>query len=363
MLLAGGRGSRLGSLTKKMAKPAVPFGGKYRLIDFPLSNCTNSGIDTVGVLTQYQPHALHSYLGTGSTWDLHRKHGGLTVLSPYSRADGGHWYKGTANAIYQNIDYIASYNPRYVLILSADHIYKMDYRQLINYHKVQQAAVTIGVIEVPLEQASQFGIMKTDASNRIIEFEEKPEVPKSNLASMGVYVFNWDVLEQWLRSDEENTLSQHDFGKDIIPTMLEENVTLSAYTFSGYWQDVGTISSLWEANMDLLTPHSLLKINDSNWRIHGAQANLPPHFQGSTAVVHDSIVGEGCSIWGRVEHSVISSGVYIAKGAYVQDSVILPNSYIGSNALIERSIVGEGISIPVGAITHYTMNPRSKTAI
>jgi glucose-1-phosphate adenylyltransferase len=346
MLLAGGQGSRLCSLTKNIAKPAVPFGGKYRIIDFTLSNCTNSGIDTVGVLTQYQPLLLHSYIGIGSAWDLDRKNGGVTVLPPYSVSSGVKWYEGTANAIYQNINYIEQYDPDYVLVLSGDHIYKMDYRKMLDYHIAKQADVTISVIEVPWSEASRFGIMNTNEQMEIIEFEEKPANPKSNLASMGIYIFNWPLLKKYLQIDNANPHSSHDFGKDVIPLLLHEKKRLVAYPFKGYWKDVGTVKSLWEANMDLLDEGNQLNLFDRSWRIYSVNPNQPPQYISDEAIVINSLVNEGCMVEGNVEHSVLFQGVHIRKGAMVKDCVIMPDAVIGEGVYIERAIVPPNIEIP-----------------
>jgi glucose-1-phosphate adenylyltransferase len=346
MLLAGGQGSRLCSLTENIAKPAVPFGGKYRIIDFTLSNCTNSGIDTVGVLTQYQPLLLHSYIGIGSAWDLDRKNGGVTVLPPYSVSSGVKWYEGTANAVYQNINYIEQYDPDYVLVLSGDHIYKMDYRKMLDYHIAKQADVTISVIEVPLSEASRFGIMNTNEQMEIIEFEEKPANPKNNLASMGIYMFNWPLLKEYLQIDNANPHSSHDFGKDVIPLLLREKKRLVAYPFKGYWKDVGTVQSLWEANMDLLDEENELNLFDHSWRIYSVNPNQPPQYISDEAVVINSLVNEGCMVEGNVEHSVLFQGVHIGKGAIVKDCVIMPDAVIGEGVYIERAIVPPDVEIP-----------------
>ena len=340
MLLAGGQGTRLGVLTKNVAKPAVPFGGKYRIIDFPISNTINSGIDTIGVLTQYQPFELNQYIGNGQPWDLDRLNGGAFVLPPYQRGKSGEWYKGTANAIYQNINFIDRYDPEYVLILSGDHIYKMDYAEMLAAHKKNKADCTIAVLEVSLEEASRFGIMNTNPDGSVYEFEEKPKHPKSTKASMGIYVFTWSKLRDYLIRDEEDKDSANDFGKNIIPNMLADGQKLFAYDFSGYWKDVGTISSLWEANMDLLNPESGLEINDRNWKIYARNTALPPQYIGDEAVITDSIISEGCSIRGSVEKSVIYQGALIKKGAEVKDSIIMPGAYIGENARVSHAIVG-----------------------
>lgn len=349
MLLAGGQGSRLGILTKNVAKPAVPYGGKYRIIDFPLSNCTNSGIDTVGVLTQYRPLELNAYIGSGAPWDLDISNGGVFVLPPYQTGASGEWYRGTANAIYQNMAFIEQYNPDYVLILSGDHIYKMDYNKMLNDHIRNGADATIAVREVPWEEAPRFGIMNTDSDNRIIEFEEKPKQPKSNKASMGVYIFTWTKLRKYLTEDEENKESSNDFGKNIIPTMLKDNQILFAYNFEGYWKDVGTIESLWEANMDLLLKPMPIDMHDKSWRIYSRNPGFPPHYIAKGAQVSDSLVTEGSEIYGNVSHSVIFAGVVVEEGANVQDSVIMPGSVIKRGAVVRRAIVAENATIGAGA--------------
>ncbi|MBM7649736.1 glucose-1-phosphate adenylyltransferase [Bacillus ectoiniformans] len=346
MLLAGGKGSRLRELTEGLAKPAVPFGGKYRIIDFTLSNCANSNIHTVGVLTQYQPLVLNSYIGIGSAWDLDRKNGGVTVLPPYSETSEVKWYSGTASAIFQNLNYLNQYDPEYVLILSGDHIYKMDYSKMLDYHIEKQSEVTISVIEVPWEEASRFGIMSTNEEMEITDFAEKPEEPTSNLASMGIYIFNWKVLKKYLEIDEKNPNSSNDFGKDIIPFMLEEKLRLFAYPFSGYWKDVGTIQSLWEANMDLLDREKDLNLLDHSWRIYSVNPNQPPQIIAETALVKDSLVNEGCVIEGEIEHSILFQGVEVGEETVIKDSVIMPNAQIGRNCLIERAIVLSDLEIP-----------------
>lgn len=350
MLLAGGQGSRLGILTKDVAKPAVPYGGKYRIIDFPLSNCTNSGIDTVGVLTQYQPLELNAYIGSGAPWDLDISNGGVFVLPPYQKGKSGEWYRGTANAIYQNMAFIEQYHPDYVLILSGDHIYKMDYNAMLDFHIRHGADATIAVREVPWEEAPRFGIMNTGADDRIVEFEEKPKNPKSNKASMGVYIFTWEKLRKYLIEDEANKKSSNDFGKNIIPAMLAEKQVLCAYNFDGYWKDVGTIESLWEANMDLLQNPMPIDMHDKKWRIYARNPGLLPHFIAKGAVVKDSLITEGCEIYGNVSHSVIFAGVRIEEGANVQDSVIMPGSIIHRGAVVRRTIVSENAAIGAGAI-------------
>ncbi len=350
MLLAGGQGSRLYALTSHVAKPAVPFGGKYRIIDFPLSNCVNSGIDTVGVLTQYQPLKLNSYLGNGQPWDLDRSDGGLHVLPPYvEKGDVGTWFKGTANAIYQNINFIDEYDPDYVLILSGDHIYKMDYAQMLAHHKGQQATATISVLEVTMEEATRFGIMNVDENDTIYEFEEKPAHPKSNLASMGIYIFTWSKLRQYLIDDENDPNSANDFGKNIIPAMLANGEKMSAYRFKGYWKDVGTIQSLWDANMDMLdvsNPNGI-DVYDKEWQIFARNPIRPPHITGSSAVINDSLVTDGCEIYGEVEHSVLFHSVTVEKGAIVKDSVIMPNTVIKAGAVVDHAIVAENVVISV----------------
>lgn len=349
MILAGGQGTRLATLTKKLAKPAVPFGGKYRIIDFPLSNCYNSGIDTVGVLTQYQPLALHSYIGIGSAWDLDRLNGGVYVLPPYVREKGGEWYKGTADAIYQNFNFIEMFNPKYVLILSGDHIYKMDYSLMLDFHKNKQADATIAVIEVPWEEADRFGIMNTAVDDCIVEFAEKPKKPKNNLASMGIYVFSWPALRAYLAADAADNKSGHDFGKNVIPQMLAGGEKLYAYRFDGYWKDVGTVESYWQANMDLLGDEPALNLYDASWRIYSVSPTQPPHFAAAAARITCSMVTEGCRIFGEVENSVLFPGVYIGEGARVKDSIIMPYASVGANAIITRSIIGRKSVIEAGA--------------
>ena len=349
MLLAGGQGSRLGILTKNVAKPAVPYGGKYRIIDFPLSNCTNSGIDTVGVLTQYQPLELNAYIGSGAPWDLDLSNGGVFVLPPYQKGKVGEWYRGTANAIYQNMAFIEQYNPDYVLILSGDHIYKMDYNAMLNFHIRHGADATIAVRPVPWEEASRFGIMNTDADDNITEFEEKPKNPKSNKASMGVYIFTWEKLRKYLTDDEADKKSSNDFGKNIIPTMLADKQVMCAYNFEGYWKDVGTIESLWEANMDLLETPMPVDLHDKKWRIYARNPGLAPHYIAKGAVVEDSLVTEGCEVFGNVKHSVIFAGVTIEEGALVQDSVIMPGSVIKRGAVVRRAIVSENAVVGAGS--------------
>ena len=349
MLLAGGQGSRLGILTADVAKPAIPYGGKYRIIDFPLSNCTNSGIDVVGVLTQYRPLLLNAYIGSGSPWDLDLAHGGVYVLPPYVTGKSGEWYSGTANAIYQNIQFIEQFNTDYVLILSGDHIYKMDYNKMLQFHIQNNADCTIAVREVPWDEASRFGIMNTNEDNSISEFEEKPAHPKSNKASMGVYIFTWEKLRQYLVADAEDPNSSNDFGKNIIPKMLDDQQRMFAYDFEGYWKDVGTIESLWEANMDLLTLPLPIDLYDAKWRIYGRNPGLAPHFIAEGASVRNSLITEGCEVYGHVDHSVIFSGVTIREGATVKDSVVMPGAVIERGAQVQRAIVSEDAVIGAGA--------------
>ena len=350
MILAGGQGSRLGILTKDVAKPAVPFGGKYRIIDFPLSNCTHSGITTVGVLTQYQPLELNTYIGNGQPWDLDRNDGGVYVLPPYVSAEKGEWYKGTANAIYQNIGFVSRFDPEYVVILSGDHIYKMDYSLMLKAHKKANAAATIAVIEVPWDEASRFGIMNTDDDMNITEFEEKPANPKSNLASMGVYVFNWSLLKKYLIADENDPKSDNDFGKNIIPKMLEDGNRMLAYKFDGYWKDVGTIQSLWEANMNLLSDNPGYMLDDDDWKIFSRNPAMPPHYLAPESEVKNCYITEGCEIKGKVENSVIFEGVTIDEGAVVSDSVIFPCAHIKKDAVVKKAMVGTNALISEGAV-------------
>ena len=361
MLLAGGQGSRLGVLTKSIAKPAVPYGGNYRIIDFPLSNCVNSGIYTVGVLTQYQPLVLNDYLGNGQPWDLDRINGGVHVLSPYEAIGGAEWYKGTANAIYQNINFIEKYDPEYVVILSGDHIYKMDYAKMVDFHKKNNADCTIAVLEVPWEEASRFGILATDENDKIYEFAEKPAEPKSNKASMGVYVFSWDKLKKYLTEDEANPNSSNDFGKNIIPKMLGDGQRMFAFPFKGYWKDVGTIESLWEANLDIINPNVDLDLSDKSWRIYSRNPMAPPHYIGKDAIVENSSVSEGCEIDGLVDYSVVSPNVTIEKDAEVKYSVIMPGATIKSGAKVYYSIIAEDAVIEsgaqIGAIPEDLENP------
>lgn len=350
MLLAGGQGSRLGILTKKIAKPAVPYGGKYRIIDFPLSNCTNSGIDTVGVLTQYQPLELNDYIGNGAAWDLDRANGGVHILSPYQQIKGTEWYKGTANAIYQNINFIDRYNPEYVAVLSGDHIYKMDYAKMLKYHKEHDAACTIAMLEVPWEEASRFGLMFVDDNGAITAFEEKPKEPKSNKASMGVYIFTWKKLRQYLIDDENNENSSNDFGKDVIPAMHQNGERLFAYKFDGYWKDVGTIDSLWEANLDLLNPKVDLDLSDESWKIYSKNEALPPHYIGQSAHVENSMIAEGCDIEGDIDYSVVFSNVTVEEGAKVHYSIVMPGTVIKKGAVVQYAIVAENAVIEENAV-------------
>jgi len=360
MILAGGQGTRLGILTQNIAKPAVPFGGKYRIIDFTLSNCQNSGIDTVGVLTQYQPLALNSYIGIGSAWDLDLKNGGVSLLPPYVKKKGGEWYKGTANAIFQNIDFIDSYDPEYLLVLSGDHIYKMDYSLMLEFHKTKKADVTISYIEVPWKEASRFGILNVTDDGRIFEFEEKPKKPKSNLASMGIYVFNWNLLKIYLQEDDENLYSSHDFGKDINPKILKDGCKMYAYSFKGYWKDVGTIESLWQANMDLLEDNPKLDLYDTNWQIYSVNPNQPPHYLSNTAKVSRSLISEGCVIHGTVSHSVVFHGVHVGQDSIITDSVIMPNAKIGNNITIKKAIICENVVVADGITISSESLPNAK---
>ncbi|MDN7246767.1 glucose-1-phosphate adenylyltransferase [Planococcus shenhongbingii] len=346
MLLAGGQGSRLKSLTHEIAKPALPFGGKYRIIDFPLSNCVNSGIHTVGVLTQYQPHVLHNYIGLGTPWDLDRRSGGVTMLTPYAGMEGIKWYDGTADAIYQNIKYLTEQDPKYVIILSGDHIYKMDYQTMLDFHIEQNAGATISVIEVPWKDASRFGIMNTDENMQIKEFVEKPAEPESNLASMGVYIFDWKKLEKYLQLDNDNKNSSHDFGKDIIPLMLEQGEKMMAYPYKGYWKDVGTVESLWEANMDLLNSNSGLNLNDPAWRIFSSNPQLPPQVIGETGYLQEALINEGCVIDGKVEKSVIFQDVEVKEGASLYECVVMSCVVVGKGAKLSRVIIEPNLEIP-----------------
>ena len=348
MLLAGGQGSRLYVLTSNMAKPAVPFGGKYRIIDFPLSNCTNSGIDTVGVLTQYRPLELNSYIGSGIPWDLDISTGGVHILPPYQGIKGGTWYKGTANAIYQNMGFIDLYDPEYVVILSGDHIYKMNYANMVERHKAAGAACTISVMEVPWAEASRFGIMSVDENDLITEFAEKPKEPKSNLASMGIYVFSWKALRKYLEEDEADPNSENDFGKNVIPAMLGNGEVMAAYRFSGYWKDVGTLESLWDANMDMLSPESGLDLLDESWPIYARSVNAPPAFLGRTSHVSHSAFNRGSNIEGQVENSVLSPNVTVGEGARVSYSVLMPGVTVAPGAVVKYAILGENCHIGAG---------------
>lgn len=351
MLLAGGQGSRLYTLTQKLAKPAVPFGGKYRIIDFPLSNCVNSGIDTVGILTQYQPLVLNEYIGNGQPWDLDRLHGGVHVLPPYQKATGSDWYKGTANAIYQNINFIERYDPKYVIILSGDQICKQDYSDFLRFHKEKGAEFSVAVMEVPWEEAGRFGLMVADENDKITEFQEKPKEPKSNLASMGIYIFNWDILKKYLVDDENDPNSANDFGNNIIPNLLKDNREMYAYRFDGYWKDVGTISSLWEANMEVLDPeNSGINLFDDDWRIYSRNSGMTGHRIGEDAVLENCMVTDGCSIDGEVKHSVLFAGVKVEKGAVVEDAVIMGGSTIKVGAQIKHCIIAENVVIEKDAV-------------
>ena len=350
MLLAGGQGSRLGVLTKKIAKPAVPFGGKYRIIDCPLSNCSNSGIEAVGVLTQYQPLELNEYIGSGQPWDLDSLGSGVQVLSPYQQPAGADWYKGTANAIYQNMNYIERYSPEYVIVLSGDHIYKMDYSKMLEYHKKKGSSCTVAVIDVPIDEASRFGILNTNSDNSIYEFEEKPKIPKSTSASMGIYVFNWDKLKQYLIEDEADEKSSNDFGKDILPHMLKNGERMYAYPFDGYWKDVGTVESLWEANMDLLSPKVKLDLNDKSFKIYSRNPTMPPHYIDDSAIIQNSLVSDGCSVYGELEFSILFPGVTIKKGAVVTASIIMPGSVIEEGANVQYAIIAENTVIGRNAV-------------
>ena len=357
MLLAGGQGSRLYALTQDVAKPAVPFGAKYRIIDFPLSNCINSGIDTVGVLTQYQPLVLNEYIGNGQPWDLDRIHGGVHVLPPYQKASGADWYSGTANAIYQNLSFIDRYDPEYVIILSGDHIYKMDYAKMLSYHKSKNADCTIAVLDVPLEEAKRFGIMIAKEDGEIYDFEEKPAHPKSTLASMGIYIFNYAKLKKYLIENENDKDATKDFGKNIIPAFLENHERLYAYRFDGYWKDVGTIDSLWEANMDLINPNIPIDLYDPEWKIYSRNPVLPPQSVGSNAQVQNSMVTEGCVIDGALEFSMVSEGVIVEEGAVISDSILMPGAVVKKGAVVEYAIVGENTVI--GENAHIGARPET----
>ena len=349
MLLAGGQGSRLYALTQKLAKPAVPFGGKYRIIDFPLSNCVNSGIDTVGILTQYQPFVLNEYIGNGQPWDLDRLYGGVHVLPPYQKASGSDWYKGTANAIYQNIAFIERYDPEYVIILSGDQICKQDYSDFLKFHKEKNAEFSVAVMEVPWEDASRFGLMVADDDDKITEFQEKPKNPKSNLASMGIYIFNWDILKKYLIEDENDPDSENDFGNNIIPNLLRDGRRMYAYHFNGYWKDVGTIDSLWEANMDLLSPNSELDLNDPTWKIYTEDATSLPQYICDTAVINTAFITQGCVVEGEITNSVLFTGVKVGPGAKIIDSVLMPGVVVEAGAVVQRALVADGVVIGTNA--------------
>ena len=351
MILAGGRGSRLHDLTQKVAKPAVSYGGKYRIIDFPLSNCANSGIDVVGVLTQYESILLNSYVAAGRRWGLDAKDSGVYVLPPREKSDANlDVYRGTADAISQNIDFIDTYSPEYLLILSGDHIYKMNYARMLAFHKESKADATIAVIEVPMKEASRFGIMNTDETGRIVEFEEKPEHPKSNLASMGIYIFNWKLLRKTLLADMKNADSSHDFGKDIIPALLNDEKKLCAYKYKGYWKDVGTIDSLWEANMDLLDKNNALDLNDPAWKIYTEDVTALPQYIGADAVVDRAFITQGCVVNGKVKNSVLFTGAKVAEGAQVIDSVLMPGAEVAEGAVVTRTLVADGVKIGKNAV-------------
>jgi len=350
MLLAGGQGSRLKLLTKEVAKPAVPFGGKYRIIDFPLSNCSNSNIFDVGILTQYKPYHLNSHIGIGSAWDLDRRSGGVRILPPHTDEQGGRWYKGTANAIYENISFIDELDPQYVLILSGDHIYKMDYSSMLDFHKAKKADITISVIEVPWEETSRFGILNTDADQFITEFEEKPKHAKSNLASMGIYIFDWKSLRSYLIADEKNPNSENDFGKNIIPQMKHDGKRTYAYKFEGYWKDVGTVKSYWEANMDLLSEDNALDLYDASWKIYTKNKHLPPQYIGSEASVVNSMVNEGCNVEGSIENSILFNEILIKKGAKVFNSVILSGVTLSEDCEIHNAVIMEDVTVKPGTV-------------
>lgn len=350
MILAGGQGSRLKALTQQVAKPAVPFGGKYRIIDFALSNCTNSGIDTVGVLTQYQPYVLNSHIGIGSPWDLDRQHGGVKILPPYMTVDGGRWYKGTANAIYENINFIERYNPEYVLILSGDHIYKMDYSIMLKKHIKTKADLTVAVKDVPMKEASRFGILTANEEDRIIDFEEKPEKPKSTLASMGIYIFKWSVLREQLMEDESSEHSVNDFGKNIIPKMVDGDFNITAYNFDGYWKDVGTVTSLWEANMDLLKKDTPFDIYDQTWRYYSPSSISPAQYISPEADVKNTMVNDGCVVEGHVEESILSPKVEIGKNSKIYSSVVMEGAQIGENVTLENAIVMENVVLEANSV-------------
>lgn len=345
IILAGGQGTRLGKLTKDTAKPAVPFGGRYRIIDFALSNCANSGIDTVGVVTQYQPLELNAHIGSGASWGLDGLNGGVTVLQPYSSSEGEKFFDGTAHAIYQNVEYIDQQNPEYLLVLSGDHIYKMDYDKMLKYHQEKGAALTVGVIPVNQEEAKRFGMMNTDKTNRIIEFEEKPAHPKSDKASMGIYIFNWPTLRSYLIKSYATDKTLEDFGKNVIPSYLANNESVYAYSFKGYWRDVGTVKSLWQANMEFLAPHSRLNIGDPSWRIYSKAEVLPPMFLTETSRVNNAMVVDSCYVAGEIDHSILSQRVSVGEGSRIVDSMIMPGATIGKNTVIDHALVGEGAVI------------------
>ena len=363
MLLAGGQGSRLYALTTNIAKPAVAFGAKYRIIDFPLSNCINSGIDTVGVLTQYQPLILNEYIGNGQPWDLDRTYGGVHILSPYQAKTRSSWYEGTANAIYQNMHFMKMYNPEYVLILSGDHIYKMDYAAMLEAHKASNADCTIAAINVPLSEASRFGILNTNPDGTIYQFEEKPKVPKSTLASMGIYIFKAEKLFKYLEEDEANPNSSKDFGKDVLPAMLNAGEKMCSYEFEGYWKDVGTVSSLWQANMDLLGERPEFDVGDKSWKIHSRNPLAPPEHIGEEGVVKNSMIALGCEIYGTVENSVLASNVVVEKGAVVKDAVILANSVIKAGATVSYSIIDENVTVGKNAVVGVDIDPKAEIVV
>lgn len=350
MILAGGQGSRLVPLTEKIAKPAVPFGGRFRIVDFTISNCTNSGIDTLGVLTQYEPHMLNRHIGDGAPWDLNRKNGGVTVLQPHTTIEGGNWFLGTADAIFKNLSYVDEYDPEYILILSGDHIYKMDYSAMLDFHKKSGADATISVLGVTLEEASRFGILNTNPDFSVYEFEEKPKNPKSTLASMGIYIFNWKTLKEALIKDSMDPESDKDFGKNIIPNYLSEGKKIFAYPFKGYWKDVGTIHSLWEANMDLIADNNELDIYDESWKIYTRQESYAPQYIAEGAIVHNSMIDEGCEILGKVQNSVIFSGVKVGKNAVITDSVIMKNVVIEEGAVINKMILANDVRVKANTV-------------
>ena len=350
LILAGGQGTRLGKLTQSIAKPAVQFGGRYRIIDFALSNCANSGIHNVGVITQYQPLALNNHIGNGASWGLDGIGTGATILQPYSASEGNRWFEGTSHAIYQNIAYIDSINPEYVLILSGDHIYKMDYDKMLQAHKDNQASLTVAVLDVPLKEASRFGIMNTDANNRIVEFEEKPAEPKSTLASMGIYIFDWERLRNILVAAEKGAVDMSDFGHNVIPTYLESGEAVYAYEFEGYWKDVGTVESLWEANMEYISPDNALDSRNRQWKIYSRNLISPPNFITEHAQVDDSLVVDGCYVDGKVKHSILGTNSQVREGALVEDSVIMSGAVIGEGAVVKRAIIGEGAVISEGVV-------------